>query len=297
MKKNILTIGLITALGIGLFSAAANSRAMKTGSGDESTKAKIKQILNQDYSNEDLLNILADIENSIQSSDTREVRAKAEEVSNYIAYRKNGIMRHKGRYSSNNVYNGDKVLELKYGNWFNSKELVLPLAINHKPLKIELVKNRMALAALQTNEIDSARVRYVSYDIGNKKTGSDLSLLLSSLEEGSASDIRGRIQSVYTDILVDHDGKISLVAKIRDNLALAKFLLENNQAKAAQNSIGFTDSLMLRLIEIKADSPIEQRKIENLRAELNNIAKVSDDNYISEWEKIPEEVEGWWKKK
>lgn len=87
------------------------------------------------------------------------------------------------------------------------------------------------------------------------------------------------------------------MAKIRDSLAVARFLLENNQAKAAQNSIGFTDTLILRLIEMKSDSPIEQKRIENLRKELNNISKVSDDAYISEWEKIPEEIEGWWEKR
>ena len=302
MQNRILTVGTITALSIGLFSNAAIAKPPRMDAPNppevNGMKEKAKRFFAKDFSNEDLLNILADIENGIQNNDIKEVREKSDDIMDYLNYRKSESKQHNGRITgSSRDYTGDKVLELEYGNWLNSKEIVLPLVINHRPLSVDLLRNRMALAAFQTNEIDDVKIRYVSYDLTNKKTGSDLHKLLSSLEEGDLSQVRHNIENVYDDILIDHDSKISLVAKIRDSLAVARFLVENNQSKAAQNSIGATDSMMLRLIEMKSDSPAEQQKIETLRRELNNISKVSDDNYISEWEKIPEEIEGWWKKK
>ena len=187
-------------------------------------------------------------------------------------------------------------MEIKYGNWVNSKELILPIVIRNNPLAVDLLKNEEALMNFKENEINSAKVKYVSFDVGHKKAGSDLRKLLSSLDEGDSKQIRENVKNVYDDILIDHDSKISLVSKIRTNLVVARYLNDNNQPKAAQDSVGVTDSLMLRLIEVRTDSQAEQQRIKDLRKALNNISKVSDANYLSEWEKVPEEVGNWWKK-
>ena len=291
--KKILIISGIAALGLGLFSNPSIAKNSKTSQ----VKEQVKQLFSKEYNNEDLLYILADIEMNIQNNDMKEVRNKSEDLADYLHYRKSQIAMHKDKYSDSNVaYNGSKVLEIKYGNWVNSKELILPIVIRNNPLAVDLLKNEEALMNFKENEINSAKVRYVSFDVGHKKAGSDLRELLSSLDEGDSKQIRENVKNVYDDILINHDSKISLVSKIRTNLAVARYLNDNNQPKAAQDSVGVTDSLMLRLIEVRTDSQAEQQRIKDLRKALNNISKVSDANYLSEWEKVPEEVGNWWKK-
>ena len=98
-------------------------------------------------------------------------------------------------------------------------------------------------------------------------------------------------------MLTFHSIEVSLVPKIRDSLVVAKYLIDSNQFKAAKNIVGVTDGMALSLVEATSDSPAEQRRIKELRRELNSISRVSDANYISEWEKIPEGIENFWKKK
>jgi hypothetical protein len=291
--KKILIISGIAVLGLGLFSNPSIAKNSKTSQ----VKEQVKQLFSKEYNNEDLLYILADIEMNIQNNDMKEVRNKSEDLADYLHYRKSQIAMHKDKYSDSNVaYSGSKVLEIKYGNWVNSKELILPIVIRNNPIAVDLLKNEEALMNFKENEINSAKVRYVSFDVGHKKAGSDLRELLSSLDEGDSKQIRENVKNVYDDILIDHDSKISLVSKIRTNLAVARYLNDNNQPKAAQDSVGVTDSLMLRLIEVRTDSQAEQQRIKDLRKALNNISKVSDANYLSEWEKVPEEVGNWGKK-
>lgn len=114
------------------------------------------------------------------------------------------------------------------------------------PLGIDISGSKVTLSSFRDNEIDSAKVRYVSYDVGNKNAGIDINQLVFSTKRGEVEQIRKDIKNIYDDILIDQDNKISLVSKIRDNLAVAKYLLENNQPKAAQNTVGATDALILK---------------------------------------------------
>lgn len=306
MKKNILIVGgTVAVLGLGLFSNTLSANNVKPKPEKKNVikeeirhvKEEIKQIFAKEYSNEDLVNILAKIENDIKNNDIKSAQNKAEDISDYLDYRKMEIVKHEDKYSeSNSAYSGNKILEIKYGSWINSKEIIVPLVIQHSPLSIDVAKSNIALTSFQDNEISDAEVKYISYDVGNKKAGVDLRNLLSSLKKRDSYQIRKDINNIYGDILIDHSNKISMVLKIRDHLAVAKYLLDNNQAKAAQNAIGNADSLILKLIEIKSNSPFEQRKLKELRRELKNVSRVADASYLSEWEKIPEEIENWWKK-
>ena len=226
------------------------------------------------------------------------LRSRSKELTDYLNYRKTEVVKHDKKYSeSDSSYIGERVLEIKYGKRFNTKELVLPLTIRNNPLSADLADNEIVLSSLKDDEISEANIKYISYDTGNRNAGIDLRKLSSSVGRGNIKLIREDISNVYDDILVDHGFRVSIVTKIRDNLAVAKYMLNNNQARAAQASIGPTDSLMLRLIEARSNSPSEQRKIRNLRKELNDVSKVSDASYLSEWEKIPHEIEDWWNKK
>ncbi len=197
---------------------------------------------------------------------------------------------------SNSSYSGNKILEIKYGAWIASKKILVPLVIQRSPLSVDVAKSNVALTSFKDNEISDAQVKYISYDVGNKKAGVDLHNLLSSLKKGDSYQIKKDINDIYGDVLIDHGDRVSMVLKIRDHLAVAKYLLDNNQAKAAQNTIGIADSLILKLIEMKSSSPFEQRKLKELRQELKNVSRVADASYLSEWERIPEEIENWWKK-
>lgn len=291
----IWVIGATIAISLGLFSNALNARNTKS---DTDIKKQIKEIFSKEYSGQDLLNILVNIENDILREDMDSLRSRSKEISDYLTYRRTEVAKHDKKYSNlDSPYKGERVLEIKYGKRFNSKELVLPLTVQSAPLRADLADNEMVFSSFRDNEISEVTIRYVTYDVGNRNTGIDLRKLSSSVGRGNIKLIREDISNVYEDILVDHSSKISLVTKIRDSLAVAKYLLSNNQARAAQSSIGTTDSLMLRLIEARYNSPSEQRKIRNLRKDLDDVSKVSDASYLSEWEKIPHEIEDWWNKK
>lgn len=293
-KESAIVFAVI-AVSLGLFSKALNAR---NSSKSENIKKQMREVFTKEYTGEDLLNILANIESDIRKEDNESLHKRAKEVSDYLDYRKTEIVKHEKKYANDeSFYSGSRVLEIEHGKRFNAKKTILPLTIQNNPLTATLEKNDMSISSFGDNEINEVTVRYVSYDSGNNEAGINLRRLLSNVEKGNVTMIRENIGNIYENILVDHDNKISLVAKIRDNLAVAKFLLANNQAKAAQKSIGATDSLMLRLIEARADSPSEQQRIRNLRKDLENVSKVSDASYLSEWEKMPQEIEGWWNKK
>lgn len=290
-----LAIGATIAISLGLFSNALNARNTKS---ESNVKKQIKEIFSKEYSGQDLLGILVNIENDILREDMESLRGRSKELSDYLNYRRTEVAKHDKKYSdSDSDYKGERVLEIKYGKRFNYKELILPLSIKSNPLSTDLADNEMVLSSLKNNEISEANIRYISYDGGNRDAGINLRKLSSSVGRANVKLVREDISNVYDDILVDHSSKVSLVTKIRDSLAVSKYMLNNNQARAAQASIGATDSLMLRLIEVRYNSPSEQRKIRNLRKELDDVSKVSDASYLSEWEKIPQEVEDWWNKK
>jgi len=296
MKDNLIRIAVITALNSGPYISFAHAETTDIinptfTSKKIKIKEKIKKTFTKEYNYNYLLNILADIETNLESNNIEALKGKSEEIANYLNYHKN-----KNQESDIN-YKGDKLLELQYGSWLEPKELLLPLELDNNSLTTNFLQNRIFLSNFQENEIDDAKIRYVSYNVKNENFTQDLYNLISSINNVNIKNIRKDVKRVQKDILIDNDDKISLVSKIKDNLILAKYLAENNQFKAAQNSIDVTDKLALKLIEATSNSPEQQAKIKKLRKELNNISKLSDENYISQWEKIPEEVGNWWHSK
>jgi len=296
--KNILSaISLIAVLQTGLFSSAANAKNTKKVISKETLKEKIEDLFVKDYDT-DLLNSLAQIETDLKNRHLSAVYEKSAEIADYLDHYKNQAEKHKAEnVQLSEKYKGDKILELKYGNWFNSKKMILPLNPRTSAFSFDSLKDRIVLSAyFAKNEINDASVEYVTYTTDSDKFRLDLHKLLSGIEERNSNYIRESINNIYSDMFVYHSIDISLVPKIRDSLVVARYLIDSSQFKAAKNIVGVTDGLALRLIEATSNSPAEQRRIKELRNELNSISKVSDANYISEWEKIPEGIENFWKK-
>lgn len=295
MKKIFITVVASALVSAFLVSFSASILNAKKPEGK--SVSKVKEIFTKDYTDEDLLNILANIAVDIKNNNNESLRNEAMELKDYMAYRDNKVIKHDKKYldtQSPGFYNGERAVEVKYGDWPNSYVMILPLTIKAKPLSAELDKNKIIFSSFMENEIRSAEVKYVRYDSGNKRFENNLGKLLSSLNAVDMSAIRDNIVNVYDDIIIDHESRISLVSKIRDNLAVAKLLLENNQFKAAQNTIASTDSLMIRLIEAKSDSFSEQQKIKKLRRDLDSANKLSNPKYLSQWEAIEPEMSDWW---
>lgn len=271
-----------------------NTKQSKISTKVEEVQEKIKGIFVRDY-NYDLLNILASIEDDLQENNMSSVRDKSSELNETLVYYRMESQKNAEENSyAGNQYEGDKVLELAYGNWFRSKVLILPLtskSSDDKILRTNSVRAKVNLAPyFRQNEIDSAKIRYVAFNIDSEKLRLDLSSLIAAIEENDADNIREVIKDIYSDLLVDYGGNIKLVQKIRDNLVVANLLMESGQYKAAESLVGFADGLMLKLIELTEDSAAEQEKIKQLRVQLKNISRVADENYISEWEKIPDDL-------
>lgn len=260
----------------------------------EEAQEKIKGIFIKDY-NYDLLNTLAAIEDDLQENNMSSVRDKSSELNETLVYYRTESQKNieENNYSGNE-YKGDKVLELRYGNWFRTKILILPLTSKNsedKVLRTHSLRAKVNLAPyFRQNEIDDAKIRYVTFNSDSEKLRQDLSTLIAAIEENDADNIREVIKDIYNDLLVDYGGSMRLVPKIRDNLIAANLLMENGQYKAAESMVGFADSLMLKLIEMTEDNVIEQEKIKRLRLELKNISRVADESYISEWEKISDDL-------
>jgi hypothetical protein len=300
MKKYILAAFLLLALGFGLFSNLLYAaKASKSNKIENIVRDKVERVIVKEYSNEDLLIILANIEEDVQNNDSKKVQEEAYKLQDYLEYHKSKIKKHQAKYLGSEVsYVGAEVLEIKYGTWLNSAKIILPLTANSDSfLNDKLLEEKFILSSFEDGEINSARARYISYDLGNEDVSSNLNNLLQAVERGDIKQAKKYIRSIYGDALVNQENKVSLVSKIRDNLVVAKYLLDHNQSRAAKASLSFIDSSALQLIEFKSNSPVEQQTIKELRRELDNVSKVADAEYISKWEKIPAEIEEWWQVK
>lgn len=305
MKKNLSAISIFLAtLAAMLFSSSLIAKTINRNSSAsskiEALQEKITEIFSKDY-NAELLNNLMQIESALKNNNMPEVQERAKEVASSLTYYRDEAKKHQNEnVKLSNSYQGDKVLYVKYGSWFNSKEMLLPLTTavsKDKTLKENLVQNNLVLTPyFHQNEISSAKIKYVSFNTDSEKFRKDLNNLLASIEENDKTAIRENINDIYDDMIIEHNEKISLVSKIRDNLVIANFLNESNQYKAADGIIGVTDSLVLKLIEATANSPAQQEKIKELRRDIRNTSKISDENYISQWEKIPDEIENMFNK-
>lgn len=293
-NHTILILTVIIAVGFGLFTGPLDAKTLKMADSEVSPKqGKIEKFFKNNSDGTDLLNILADIKNSAESNKTKEAQAKSADITNFLEQNKE---RFANKADAEKTYSGDRVLEIKYGDWPNYSTLDLPVALTkEQPFNFDFFNNKVALSQFSKNKISSAHLRYVSYDF-NEEVRNDLDKLIISLNNRSKSEIINNVEEIYDDILIDHSSKISLVRKVRENLVVARYLIENNQYRAAENSVSLLDSLMLHLIEARSDSPIEQKRIRDLRKELSDVSKISDHNYNSKWEKIPNEIEDWWKK-
>ncbi len=187
-------------------------------------------------------------------------------------------------------------MELEYGDSSESKTIFLPLRVENKPLRVDNVKENINIYHFNTNESTDAKIRYVVYNDSNVNVGPDLSKLLVSVKKGNEANIRKDIKNVYKDIFRDSDENVSLVPRIRDNLTLASYLVNNKQSKAAEKTVEWTDSLIVLLVEATSDNSSEQKKVKNLREEVKDLSKLSDEGYISQWEKLDERLKAWWKK-
>ncbi len=307
MKNKLIIISVLAAINAA-FASYANSKNIK----DDVTSSEIKQTLEiaeekikavfdkqQQYEGSELLILLVQIEKSLQTKNLDQLNQQAENISDFIDfYKKEAKKRQQENVVSDLNYMGQKVVELEYGNWLNSKILLVPFEekLREKMLLQNFTKKDLSNFFAE-NEINEAKVRYISYNLDNKELRLDLYKLITNIEEYDFKAAHKTVNRIYDEILINHESKASMALKIRDHLTVAKYLMDYGQIRAAKNTIKITDSLMLRLIEAMSDSPQEQQKVRDLRSELENIEKVSDKNYHSKWEKLSIEIENWWKNK
>ena len=299
MKKTILIIGIVTILTV--LPNFLNAKEPDVTGEDaiiinenNAIQEEIKDPSAKNYDHDDLLDILAEIQDDLDNEDLKEAQNKSDDILGYLNFYKN-ISKNSDAVITNS-YGGKEVLELKYGSWYNPKLVILPFHnLDNKRISYDYLKDNVDLSNFRQNQIIRARIRYIIYDIKNENISKNIYNLLASLSQGNESDIRKNIENIYEDLFKDCDNKISLVSKIRDNLTLSRHLIASKQSKAAENSVGVIDSLTVRLIEVTSNNPDEQKRIKNLRKELNTIGKLSDENYIAQWETIPEEIGEWWK--
>ena len=285
MKKNtIFSVALVAALTLANY---ANAK----GQANDQEKSGNKELFSNNYNRNNLLNILSGVQNDLENRDVKAIQGKADDISNFLKSRKNN-----NNLAAKQTSQVEKLLELEYGDASDSRTVFIPLKVENKPLKVENVKENLNIYHFDTNEITDAKIRYVVYDDSSKNVGSDLNKLLANVKKGNESNIRREVKNVYKDIFKDSDENISLVPRIRDNLTLAKYLVNNKQAKAAEKNIEWTDSLIILLVEATSDNSSEQKKIKSLREELKDSSKLSDEEYTSKWEKLDERLKLWWKK-
>lgn len=283
----IFSVALIAALTL---SNSLNAKDQTNDSNDQEKNGS-QELVSTNYSRNSLLNILSGIQNDLENRDIKAIKAKGNDISTFLKARKGN-----NNLSANQSNKIEKLLELEYGDSNESKTIFLPLRVENKPLRADNVKENINIYHFNTNEITNAKIRYVVYDDSNVNLGSDLSKLLVSVKKGNEANIRKEIKNVYKDIFRDSDENVSLVPRIRDNLTLASYLVNNKQSKAAQTTVEWTDSLIVLLVEATSDNSSEQKKIKNLREDVKDLSKVSDEDYISKWEKLDERLKVWWKK-
>lgn len=289
MKKNTISlVALIAALAL---SNPLNAKDQTNSNSNDKEQSGNQELSSSNYSRNNLLNILSGIQNDLENRDIKAIKAKANDISNLL----------KARQDYNNLAASqtgqiEKLLELESGDSNDSKIVFVPLKVENKPLRFDTVKENLNIYHFNTNEINNAKVRYVIFDDSNSNVETDLNKLLANVKKGNENSIRRDVKNVYKDIFRDSDQNTSLVPRIRDNITLARYLVNNKQAKAAEKSVEWTDSLILVLVEATSDNSSEQKKIKNLREELKDLSKLSDEDYISEWEKLDERLKKWWKK-
>jgi len=255
---------------------------------DQSDK---KELFTSDYNRNNLLEILSGVQNDLENKDLTAAQSKSGVIAAYLKDRRNN----KGKISKldNKI---EKLLELDYGSLGDSKSVIISLGAEGV-LKPSSIKDKIDIYHFSANQINNAKVRYVTYyDKDDSVINKDLDSFLSAVTKGDEVNVRKELKNIYKDIFKDSDNKITAISKIRDNLTLARYLASNGQPKASEDSIKWTDSLILKLIELTSNNPIEQQNVKKLKEELKDVSKLSDEKYISEWEKLDIRMQEWWKK-
>lgn len=287
MKKN--TISLMALFAVLALSNPLNAQANSNSNDQE--QGGTQELSSTNYSRNSLLNILSGIQNDLESRNMKAAQAKANDISNFLKSRKGN-----NNLAANRTGRIEKLLELEYGDANDSKTVFIPLRVENKPLSVDNVKGSINIYHFSTNEVSDAKVRYVVYDDSEMNVEPDLKKLLASVKKGDESNIRKDIKNVYKDVFKDSDRNVSLVPRIRDNLTLSKYLVNNKQAKAAEKSVAWTDSLIVLLVEVTSTDSSEQKKVKALREELKDMSKLSDEDYLSDWEELDERLKKEWKK-
>lgn len=292
MKKNIL---IILTLIVALIAFANLAKAQTTKSypaGNDSNSSPQKELFTADSNRNKLLGILTDVQNDLENKDIPAVQARSNDISSYLKDRRNNS----GKIAKQDE-KVEKLLELEYGGFGESRSVIISLVNQDKVLKVSSLKDRIDLYHFSANQVNKAKIRYVTYhDKDDKKVNNDLNNFLTAVTAGDELKIRKEIKNIYDNIFKDSDNKITSISKIRDNLTLARYLASNGQPRAAEDNIKWTDSLILKLIELTSTNPAEQKTVKRLKEELKDVSKLSDEKYISEWEKLDMRMQEWWRK-
>jgi hypothetical protein len=295
MKNYAIITIMLAALGFAIFSnsAKASSKAV------ESPKKNNIPILQ--YSHEsNILSIIAAIQRDSHDEDNiNKIREKAYKLRQYLAwyYANFKLTQHQDKYLESEVaYQGIKVLEIKYGGLLYSGLVTLPLSGSANPLNIDLLAINPFLSSFKDGEISSVKVAYITYDFSNQDAVNDFNNLFLAIQKSDFEQIKKNIANIYGNILVYHSSKVSFVSKIRDNLAVARYLFGDKQDDAAEDSVESAISMMSQLIDLNSRLLTKQEEIKKLRAELEeDNLKALDPLYLLRWEKIPLEMDEAWR--
>lgn len=297
MKKNILIIISLVAISSTCFNGLSVAQDSGIKSSISSSKPTPEEVQTTEYKymvkdyDKELLNSLVAVENDLQNDNIKGTKDESDDILGFLTYYKKEAQRSKDISESLNPnYKSYRVLELKYGTIPNDKVILVPVD-DKSGLNADSLKGRsMLLYYFKNNKINSATIRYITCNVGSEQLRLDLRKLLSGIEESNVDYIHESMKDIYNDVLIYHDNKIPIITKILDNLVVIKYLIDNDQKDAARNAIVNVNSQMSKLIDTNSSYPERQQKIRDLQKSFSDVSKVSDANYIAEWQKVADDI-------
>lgn len=188
------------------------------------------------------------------------------------------------------VYAERKVLEVEFGSTLMPEKAVMP--VKDGQVTVAAIEKALRIEGLKKGELKDVDVRYIADDMDVARVREQLNQAKDELVKNEYYGAQYDLLQIQRGMLEDAEDVVPAQTRARDNLALTRYLVREEEFEAARETVTAAQTALDELDSSEtniADLSQIKDEVKTLRAQIEK----RDPTML---EKIDKKLESWWKK-
>lgn len=188
------------------------------------------------------------------------------------------------------VYAERKVLEVEFGSTLMPEKAVMP--VKDGQVTVAAIEKALRIEGLKKGELKDVDVRYIADDMDVARVREQLNQAKDELVKNEYYGAQYDLLQIQRGMLEDAEDVVPAQTRARDNLALTRYLVRQEEYEAARETVTEAQTALVQLDSNETNIA----DLSQIKGEVKTLRKQIEEQDPTMLETIDKKLESWWKK-